>query len=260
MWKFQDKDSFAMCDFESATQIINGTKSPVTYTVTETSFFSSKVGSNCVYGQKLMVTVIPTPMLESIYQETSLSSSSNEINIVWNAGFSDSLARSISIEKESVLRFSWRNGLYNVWKFQDKESFDTCDFESAIQIPGGGKSPVTYTVTKTSFFACQIGSNCVYGQKLMVTVGSTFIPELQLMISMSSETPTELRSFQLSIKSSINQSTSLTTGSTFTPTQNPTVNPMQDPTSFPLFSTAQSLNPSSTPSLLTHVIVSIFII
>ena len=106
VWKFQDKDSFAMCDFESATQIINGTKSPVTYTVTETSFFPSKVGSNCVYGQKLMVTVIPTPMLESIYQKTSLSSSSNEIKIDWNAGFSDSLAQSISIEKESVLRFS----------------------------------------------------------------------------------------------------------------------------------------------------------
>jgi len=254
VWKFPDKDSFERCDFESAVQIINGAKSPVTYTVTETSFFSSKVGSNCVYGQKLMVTVIPTPMLESTHQELSLSSSSNEIEIDWIAGFSDSLARSISIEKESVLRFSWRNGLYNVWKFPDKESYDTCDFESAIQIPGGGRSPVTYTVTETSFFACQIGSNCVYGQNLMVTAGSTFIPELQLMSSMSSETPTEPSSFQTSNKSSINPSKYLTAGPTFTPTQNPTISPMQNPTSFPLFSTAQSLNPTSTPSLLTHVI------
>jgi len=102
------------------------------------------------------------------------------VDISWVAGFSDESVRSRFVEKDTVLTFSWM-GYHNVWKFSDKESFDSCDFSAAEEIPGGSLSPVSYTITETAYFACKVIGHCDGGQKLEASTDSkapTFTPTL----------------------------------------------------------------------------------
>lgn len=91
------------------------------------------------------------------------------VDINWVSGFSDPSTRSITADKGSVLVFSWQNN-HNVWKFNDKEAFDACNFNAAEQLSGGAVSPVSYTLDETGYFGCEVRGHCTNGQKLAAMV------------------------------------------------------------------------------------------
>merc|ERR1711935_97375 len=64
--------------------------------------------------------------------------------------------------------FSWE-GYHDVVILPSKQAFDECDFSNVKSL--GFNSPVTYTVTDTTYFACTVGTHCVSGQILAATIG-----------------------------------------------------------------------------------------
>lgn len=102
---------------------------------------------------------------------TKAPAASNKVAINWVAGFRNAAKRTEAVKAGDVLTFTWPGG-HNVWKFPNKAAFDKCDFSSASQISGGGRSPASFTVQSTTYFACQVGSHCKYGQKLAAIVAA----------------------------------------------------------------------------------------
>lgn len=93
------------------------------------------------------------------------------VAIDWTRGFGNVPGQTETVKSGDVLTFTWGGG-HNVWKFNDKAAFDSCNFGAAAQIPGGATTGVTYTVTATTYFGCQVGSHCTAGQKLEAVVAS----------------------------------------------------------------------------------------
>lgn len=90
------------------------------------------------------------------------------ININWTAGFIDPSARSVEVTKGTTLNFRWQ-GYHNVYKLENRDSFDNCDFSNAVKLTD--ESPYKYTVElETAYFACSVDSHCSEGQKLEASV------------------------------------------------------------------------------------------
>ena len=86
-------------------------------------------------------------------------------SVDWTKGFSGKAEdQTAAVTSGEVLTFVW-TGNHNVFLMKDKAAFDACDFSAAIEL--GSESPVLHTTgTATAYFACQIGTHCVSGQKL----------------------------------------------------------------------------------------------
>ena len=69
--------------------------------------------------------------------------------------------------------FVW-TGAHNVYKFKDKQAYNTCDFTSAVLI--GDVSPVMIRespeFTGTVYYGCELSGHCDAGQKVAITIGT----------------------------------------------------------------------------------------
>ena len=68
------------------------------------------------------------------------------------------------------LTFKWDAGTHNVWMFLHKSEYDSCNFDSAIEM--GAKSPYIFSTTTPGlyYFGCGIYGHCDDGQKLTLKV------------------------------------------------------------------------------------------
>ena len=69
--------------------------------------------------------------------------------------------------------FVW-TGTHNVYAFNDKEAYDTCDFTRATLV--GAVSPVVVRAssqpTGTMYYGCEVSGHCGAGQKIAITIGT----------------------------------------------------------------------------------------
>jgi peptidoglycan/LPS O-acetylase OafA/YrhL len=86
-------------------------------------------------------------------------------SVDWTKGFSGKAEdQTAAVKSGEVLTFVW-TGNHNVFLMKDKAAFDACDFSAATEL--GSASPVLHTMgTATTYFACQVGTHCVSGQRL----------------------------------------------------------------------------------------------
>ena len=89
------------------------------------------------------------------------------VPIDWVAGFNDIDARAQIATTGDTLEFTWSSSTHNVYSMASQTAFDDCDFTGATDL--GSTSPVTQLLSGDGpwFFACQVGSHCSSGQKLM---------------------------------------------------------------------------------------------
>jgi len=105
--------------------------------------------------------------------------------ISWLKGFKDLSARATSVDAGTVLNFSWQ-GYHDVLVLPTKAAFDACDFTNAVSL--GDVSPVSYTVTDTTYFACSVPGHCPGGQKLEASVSTTVAAVMDAEPELSSVT------------------------------------------------------------------------
>jgi len=187
------KEAFDACDFSQGVSL--GDVSPVSYTVTETTYFSCSVPGHCFGGQKLgamMSNADPaaTGMVEkagspAMAEDSAPEADDNIKEVNWLFGFRDPSARATSVEAGTVLTFSWK-GYHDVVVLPTKEAFDACDFSQGVSL--GDVSPVSYTVTETTYFSCSVPGHCLGGQKLGAMI-SNADPAATGMVE-KAETPT----------------------------------------------------------------------
>ena len=118
------------------------------------------------------MTPAPSPASSTASNSPSPSPSSKEEghSINWVKGFSGKAEdQTMDVKKGEVLKFVWTNHTHNVFLMKDKAAFDACDFSTGTNL--GGTSPVYYTMgAATTYFACQVGTHCLNGQKLSAVI------------------------------------------------------------------------------------------
>ena len=70
--------------------------------------------------------------------------------------------------------FVW-TGAHNVYQFNDKQAYDTCDFTKAALV--GAVSPVVVRKSSsqsggTMYYGCELSGHCEAGQKVAITIGT----------------------------------------------------------------------------------------
>ena len=93
----------------------------------------------------------------------------------WLSGFSDPDMQHATVKVNSSIGFYW-TGMHNIYELPDKAAYDACDFSKATvntEAVTNGKATVDFPALGNRFFACQVGSHCKSGQKLMVHVTET---------------------------------------------------------------------------------------
>ena len=116
-----------------------------------------------------------------------------ELDINWNAGFSDPAARNQTAAAGDSLKFTWTGG-HNVYRLASKDAFDNCDFTDAANL--GAASPVSVQqltdldANNAAYFACRVGSHCSSGQKLSVYFGPSS-PTATTAAPITTAVPTE---------------------------------------------------------------------
>ena len=90
----------------------------------------------------------------------------------WESGFSDPDMQHATVKGNSSIGFYW-DGMHNIYELPDKAAYDACDFSKATvntEAVKNGKATVDFPALGNRFFACQVGSHCKSGQKVMVHV------------------------------------------------------------------------------------------
>merc|ERR1712032_734367 len=117
--------------------------------------------------------LIPDGVLpETDTNQSETDTKLQEIN--WISGFRDPSARVTAVDAGTTLNFSWP-GYHDVVIVPSKEAFDSCDFSEGKSL--GDESPISSTVTETTYFVCTVPGHCAAGQKLEATVSSTAVAD-----------------------------------------------------------------------------------
>ena len=99
-----------------------------------------------------------------------LASAANH-DFVWTKGFSGQASdQALTVAEGDTITFTW-SSTHNVYKLAGSTEYGSCSFTGATQQGTGTAGPVSVTVGSTDeYFACQVNSHCIGGQKLHVTV------------------------------------------------------------------------------------------
>merc|ERR1712176_1330764 len=113
--------------------------------------------------------VLPEPDTNQSETDTKVQ----EVN--WISGFSDPSARVTAVDAGTTLNFTWQRGYHDVVIVPSKEAFESCDYSQGVSL--GDESPISSTVTETTYFVCTVPGHCAAGQKLGATVSTSAVAD-----------------------------------------------------------------------------------
>jgi len=108
------------------------------------------------------------PVVEKVTCVLALAGFAHSADIDWTACLGTCVDTPISVSTDESINFVNVGG-HNVFLFDDKAAYDSCNFNAAVQI-----SSETYSSSSTGtfYFGCEKGTHCNGGQKITVTVTS----------------------------------------------------------------------------------------